>query len=351
MGLSPAWGKVGKVIRSKNRLIILWVLLLIVGVGLFVWSLRAAPLREIASVLAQLQAWQIFLILLVNSGIIFLFALRWWLILRQQGYRLSYAAVTGYRLAGFALSFFTPGQHFGGEPLQVLLLRQNHKVPGSTALTGVALDKAIELFSNFLVLTIGLLLLFGSGFLNGLGINQVLFLSIPILILPALYLFFTGKGARPLSRLIARLKGRLADGLKQTEKQLGELVRTHPRLLLQGLGVSALVWAVLFFEFWLMLRFLGLDLDSTQLLSVVIAGRVALLSPTPGALGALEASQVLVMQAIGFDPAYGLSLSLLIRARDIFFALIGVGIAVLSKGNVRMVGFRMHRGKKNGSSR
>jgi uncharacterized protein (TIRG00374 family) len=331
MGCPPARGKVGKVIRSKNRLVILWIALLIVGVGLFVWSLRAAPLQEIAAVLAQLQAWQIFVILLVNSGIIFLFALRWWLILQRQGYQLPYVAVTGYRLAGFALSYFTPGQHFGGEPLQVLLVRRNHKVPTSTAVAAVALDKAIELFSNFLVLAVGLILLLGSGLLDGLAINQILVLSIPILVLPLIYLSFLKSGARPLARLLTKLMGAIAEGLKKTEDQLGELIQKHPSLFLQGLGVSGLVWAVLFFEFWLMLRFLGLDLDATQLLAVVIAGRVALLAPTPGALGALEASQVLVMQAIGFDAAYGLSLSLLIRARDIFFALIGLGVAAFSK--------------------
>jgi uncharacterized protein (TIRG00374 family) len=331
MGYSAPGRKIHKVIRSKNRLVILWAALLILGVSLFVWSLRAAPLQEITSVLARLQAWQISAILLVNSGIIFLFALRWWLILRRQGYQLPYVAVTGYRLAGFALSYFTPGQHFGGEPLQVLLVRRNHKVPASTAVAAVALDKAIELFSNFLVLAVGLILLLGSGFLDGLVINQVLLISIPILVLPLIYLSLLKRGARPIGRLINRLAGRLAEGLKNTENQLGELIQKHPNLFILGLGVSALVWAVLFFEFWLMLRFLGLNLDATQLLAVVIAGRVALLAPTPGALGALEASQVLVMQAIGFDAAYGLSLSLLIRARDIFFALIGLGVAALSK--------------------
>ncbi len=318
-------------IQPRSRLIILWVALLLLGAGLFIWALRAAPLQEIVSVLAQLQTWQIVTILLVNSGIIVLFALRWWLILGRQGYRLPYAAITGYRLAGFALSYFTPGQHFGGEPLQVLLVRRNHKVPASTALAAVALDKSIELFSNFLVLTVGLLLLLGSGLLEGLAVNQVLLLSIPILVMPITYLSFLKRGARPIAGLIGRLRGRMAGGLNRTEDQLGDLIQSHPNLFIQGLGVSVLVWAVLFFEFWLMLRFLGLNVDASQLLAVVIAGRVALFAPTPGALGALEASHVLVMQALGFDAAYGLSLSLLIRARDIFFALIGLGVAALSK--------------------
>jgi uncharacterized membrane protein YbhN (UPF0104 family) len=130
-------------------------------------------------------------------------------------------------------------------------------------------------------------------------------------------------GWRPLGRLLRDRKGRIARGLADAETHLAELAGT-PRLLLLCLLASALVWATIFFEFWLMLQFLGVDVTAVQLLAIVIAGRIALLAPTPGALGALEASQVAVMQALGLGAAQGLALGLLIRSRDIFFALVGL---------------------------
>ena len=47
------------------------------------------------------------------------------------------------------------------------------------------------------------------------------------------------------------------------------------------------------------------------------AARIAFLLPAPGGLGVLEASQVLTFSALGLNPAVGLSLTLLIRVRDI----------------------------------
>jgi len=51
------------------------------------------------------------------------------------------------------------------------------------------------------------------------------------------------------------------------------------------------------------------------------------LMPMPGGLGALEASQALALGALGFGPAAGLSLALLIRARDLSFGALGLLLA------------------------
>lgn len=301
----------------------LLALALLAAAALLWWSLRDVSWADLARVLGTLRAWQIAVVLVVNAGMILLFALRWWLILRAQGYRLSFLPVARYRLAAFAISYFTPGQHFGGEPLQVVLLHRQHKVPSGTAVASVALDKAMELFANFAVLVGGIAILLASGLFPGLPLQGALPFAILLLLLPPAYLIAVVRGWRPSKGLANKFKNRVTKALAAAEDQLSGLAR-KPGLLLQCLLASVLVWAALFFEFWLMLHFLGLTVDGLQLLAVVIAGRIALLAPTPGALGALEASQVLAMQALGFDPAYGLGLGILIRARDIFFALVGL---------------------------
>ncbi len=72
------------------------------------------------------------------------------------------------------------------------------------------------------------------------------------------------------------------------------------------------------------LRFLGLGLTLIQLVVILTAARIAFLLPLPGGIGTLEASQVLAFQALGFDPALGLSFSLAVRARDVLFGGIGL---------------------------
>ena len=78
------------------------------------------------------------------------------------------------------------------------------------------------------------------------------------------------------------------------------------------------------FEYWLMTYFLGLRLSLMQAVSTLTAARLAFLTPLPGGLGALEASQVLALQTLGLESTYGISISLLIRLRDILFGLAGL---------------------------
>jgi hypothetical protein len=310
--------------NGRTRLIIISAVVLILAIVLLIWALRGVPLKDVVKILGALQAWQIAVILLVNSGIIFLFALRWWLILRAQGKAPPYVSLVRYRLAAFSISYFTPGQQFGGEPLQVLFLHNRHQIANSTAMASVALDKAFELFANFAVLSGSIAILLSNELFAKYSLEQALPLSIALLLVPLVYFFALRIGRRPFGLLLRKFKNKLTGAIIEAEKQLAELTGRRPALLLRCFTASVLVWAALFFEFWLMLVFLGLSLNGMQLPGVVVASRIALLAPTPGALGALEASQVLAMQALGFDPAYGLSLSLLIRARDIFFGLLGL---------------------------
>ena len=59
-------------------------------------------------------------------------------------------------------------------------------------------------------------------------------------------------------------------------------------------------------------------------LMVLTAVRFAFLLPLPGGLGTVEAAQVLTLRQLGFDPAVGLSASVLIRGRDVLLGLTGL---------------------------
>ena len=79
-----------------------------------------------------------------------------WLILRAFGQRVPFFSVMGLRLAGFALSYFTPGPQVGGEPLQVFLLKKRHAIPTTAGVASVFLDKLFEILANFTFLVLGL---------------------------------------------------------------------------------------------------------------------------------------------------------------------------------------------------
>jgi uncharacterized membrane protein YbhN (UPF0104 family) len=101
-------------------------------------------------------------------------------------------------------------------------------------------------------------------------------------------------------------------------------VRQRPFVLAQILLLSVLAWAGALLEFWLCLRFLGSEAGLVETVSALTVARLAFLLPFPGGLGALEVSQTLAAHWLGWGAAFGLALSLVVRARDVVLAISGL---------------------------
>ena len=114
----------------------------------------------------------------------------------------------------------------------------------------------------------------------------------------------------------------------QGEMLTESLLHRHRRPFLLANLYSLGHWIGVFVEFWLMAALLGHSLSFLQLLSVVIAARLAFLTPLPAGLGVLESTLPWVTAALGLGSVLGLSLCLLIRVRDILFSLAGLGLTM-----------------------
>ncbi len=296
---------------------------------------RTIPLAGTWAALRRLRGWQIVALLAANGLVLLAMNGRWAIILRGQGYHVPWLTLLGYRLAAFGLSYFTPGPQFGGEPAQVYFLERDHGIPRPAAVAALAVDKAQELTVNFAFLAAGVLVVLQGGLFAGVvGMEAALF-ALGLLALPVFFLAALGIGRRPVSGLLlmagkARpLQDRPAyqkiiQTAQESEAQVAQLTRAAPLFLVGAFFVSLLGWLALIGEFWLMMTFLGLPLTAVQTITALTAARIAFLLPLPGGLGTLEASQVLVLGMMGFDPALGISASLLIRARDVLLGGLGL---------------------------
>ena len=316
----------------------LWLAVLL----LFIWIWQLVSPAEIWLVLSRLSLGPVMLLIALNGLALISMSGRWWLILRAQGHQVPYFSLVGYRLAGFGVSYFTPGPQFGGEPLQVYLVKRHHGVPGSTAIAGVTLDKLLELLVNFAFLVGGLLLVLQQRIFPDLIAALLTGLGLVMLAVPLLILFTLSTGGAPFSWLLqlsdwvvlkfggeARLQTltlyqKIARVGRASEQQMTAFCRQHPAALLVAFGVSLVTWGLLVAEYWLALHLLGATLTPAQTIIALTAARVAILLPLPGGLGTLEASQVLAMQLLAFEPAIGLSLSLVIRVRDLLLGGLGL---------------------------
>ena len=305
--------------------------------ALLAWAFRNAPLAQIWTTLRRLQLWQIGVIGLVNGLIYLLISLRWWIIVRAQNRGVSFFSLLAARVAAFGVSYFTLGPQVGGEPLQVLALQRRHGLTYSRATASVLMDKLLEFLVNFLLLALGLGASLQAAPRVLAGNNDIrlvvglagLFL---LMLWPPVHILLLYNHFQPLTWLLRALpfapaRSRVARFLRAAEWLAGTFCRHHPRALLASLGVSLLAGAGMLLDYALMLDFLGIHLSIWQSLAGGTAGWLSFLAPLPGGLGALEASQVLALGFFGVSSAAAASVTLLMRARDLFVGSLGLLLA------------------------
>lgn len=311
-----------------------WLLVL---VGLLYFALRNAPLIEIWNTLKTLKASQVVLILVINALVIGLMTARWWIIVHAENPSVPFLPLVGYRLSVFGLSYFTPGPQVGGEPLQIIYLQKKHGLSFARATSAVIMDKLLEFLVNFILIGVGAWAIVKLGLISGTGIrlNLSLIGLAVLLIWPLVHVTLLYRGITPISRILLRQPFIQRDHrslrlVVAAERMASAFCRKHVRAMFTAIGVSLLSILGIAVEYYLMVGFLGMQIDAVQTFASLTAMQVAFLMPLPGGLGALEASQVFALGAFG-QPAYAaISLTLLMRARDILNG--GIGLLLAGRG-------------------
>ena len=319
--------------RTGWRWLALALMWLAVAVLLW-WVARTVSLHAVWEIVSALTPERLLIWLGLNACIVLLLTMRWWLILRAQSAGVGFAPLLRHRLVLFAVSYFTPGPHVGGEPVAVYLLRREHGVPGSVSMASLAIDRALDLLLNFAFIGAGVWLIAQRGFGGRLNLTGVT-VSLVVVALLLVFLVAFWAGERPLtalSYLLQRLApqrpilSRAVQAVRHTEDEIARFLRVHTGVALSVLVLSAFIWLLLIAEFWLTLSFLGLPLPLPDLIIVMVAARIAYLLPSPAALGTLEGSQTLIFTVMGLNPAIAISMALLIRMRDVALGLIGLAL-------------------------
>ena len=280
-------------------------------------QLRGVPLSELAF-------WG-----LLNALVLVLMTARWRVLLEGLGADVPLTRLALHRLAGFGVSFLTPGPQFGGEPLQVLLLTRREGVPNGTAVSSVALDKMLDLVSSFAFLAIALGFLSERSLIHVDGSMWVRAMPLIPIVLVAGYFAGLAFGTRPLTSMIRRVRraklAKLLGLVMDAERLACDLVRDRHDVMVRAVALSALSWVVQVAEFWWMLDLLQADATFVATVSLLLLVRLAFLLPLPGGLGALEAALVLGASMVGLPEVLGLTAALMIRVRDLSLALSGAG--------------------------
>lgn len=312
------------------------VVYLVLGLLLY-FALRHAPFAEIWNILKGLQLSQIGLLLIINAVVIACMTARWWIIVRAENPSVPFFPLIGYRLSVFGVSYFTLGPQVGGEALQVLYLQRNHGLSFARATSAVIMDKLFEFLVNFLLIGIGVWSIIRVGLFadNGIRLSLSLIGLAILLIWPLVHILLLYNGKYPISKILLsqpfiQQKNKTIRLVLVAERMASAFCRKHIGALFLSLGASVLAMLGIVLEYYLMINFLGMKIDVVQIFAALTSMQIAFLIPLPGGLGALEASQVFALGAFGQTASAAISLTWLMRARDILNG--GIGLLLAGRG-------------------
>ena len=337
--------------RKTARNWLIRIIVLVILALLLWWALRKAPLAEIWTAIRQLRLWQIAVILALNGIFYIIATLRWWIIIRADNPQVPYFPLLGVRVSVFGVSYFTLGPQVGGEPLQVLALQRRYGLSYTHATATVLMDKILEFLVDFLLLAVGLVAILRAGVLTGnsLQFSGDLVLLAFLVFWPPIHLILLYKRRYPLSGLVQRIpfikqNSKPVRFLRAAERLAGRFCQRHPRRLLAAGVCSLLGGAGMLLDYALMTYFLHIPLPFWKMTAGWMMGWISLVMPLPGGLGAREASQVFTLGKFGFSAAVALSLTLVMRGRDMLIG--GLGLLLAGSGSLRAIRAPASRSKQ-----
>ncbi len=320
-----------------QRATLFTLLLWLSALALAAWTLAQLPLTDISTSITALNAAQWLVWIGLNCAIILLLSLRWQILLQALAVPINFFRLLIIRQAGQAVSFITPGPQFGGEPLQIYWLYKLG-MPLRSALLSLGLDRFFELWINFSVLLLAvMILLFATGDGGNPTIGDWKNALLPLLLFLGLMLLLAWvliKQPDWINRRLERVAARWQHNyrlskINQHWQSLGDdlrlALRTQKIHFAWAIVLSLLGWLGLLGELFLILHFVGIQADLHSFLIILVAMRMALLLPMPGGVGTLEAAVLWSFTTLNLPASAALGVIALMRLRDGIILLVGLG--------------------------
>jgi phosphatidylglycerophosphate synthase len=300
-------------------------------------ALFAGALYYASVTMTRETVWRLSLALplsLLLSGLWHLARTWAWAACFPQPRQVGFLRLARVRLSAEAFSYLTFGAMVG-EPLKVVLL--SGSVDARQATAAVALDRVAYLVGTTMIVGIGAVLA-----MAGLPLTLVWFRvfrtfaigAAAVTLLTVVVVLGRGRYRDSRLRLIDRAlrplfgKGRVARFTSAVERQMLDLVRGNPTRLLVLVTATGASYLLMALEAYVIVRASGASFTPTGALATETLSRVASFASAfiPANLGALEASSLVAVAAVGAAAGGGAALALARRLRGMFWA--GVGLAI-----------------------
>ncbi len=302
---------------------------IIVGLVSFIYILNSFSASEVFDPFKNASLWAVLGFIAVSFLISCVLTLKWYVINKSMGINIPFWHLYFYRLAGYCISYVTPGPRIGGEPVMANLLKKRG-VDYVKSLSAMLVDKTFDASSSGITFVIGVL-----AAITWLALpSDTKYLMILIAaIFCALIIYFYSRMLQGKDFLLKILSITSLDRLGIVKKYRQKIVSFEKisirfykkeKTAFVAAAVLAFTGVILtFFEYFFVLKILGQSTSVLGIFLMVSFVGIALLLPIPAAIGSLEAGQVFAASLNSLKSSIGLGVSFIIRARDVVWVSLG----------------------------
>ena len=280
--------------------------------------------------------WKFFILLLITFLSAILGTLSWRSCLGKQAAAVSISQLFLIRHLGEIASIFNPAGIVGGEALKVHLLCSSQNLEKKTVLASILVSRAIMIFTQLTLFSFVALWLFLPGLKLVTVTHYSDYLILPGISLLLISLLFYGrthiKGLFLSMRFGLVLKnktGPFRTKLNDLYSSMTGLYRANKKAVILATLYALLHWVIGAMEFYLILTFLGIDV---QVLQAILVDMGVVFFKTAGVFipaqaGIEEYGNKIMLSIIGIRGAeIWIAASILRRARQLFWLTFGIGV-------------------------
>jgi len=318
------------------RKAVFYVISLLLGLILFVFSIKQAGIGSILKSISFFPLSAIVIISLANFfAAIIISTQRWKIVIEaQDNCKISFFKVMIAKLAGFTMSYITPSVLVGGEPIRVYMIKESTGCSWEKSLAAAIIDQTVYFFSLLLLMIIGFLFLADHFSLpRSITYGFWAIIAMGVIILHMFYSRVISK--RPgkegffmfiintfrLNR-IKYIKNK-ENGIKRTEKIISEFFRDKREALLKVFLLAIAEVAAYLLTVWIIAFYLGAKVTIFSSISIFAIITLASFIPIPGSLGSMEASITFIFNLLSLGGGNGFTFSLVFRLVNIMIVIAG----------------------------
>ncbi len=304
---------------------LLFLISLFVGIGLFIWIINFVGWQEVKNAFLVFTGREGIIIFALTLLILIMGNWKWQEILRGEDVEVSFWKIFKPFLAGFGVMFLAPTIIGLGEIVRAYGLKRKNNIAWPKAMASVVIDRIFEWTVNLIIIFFGVLI-----FLYEIGLPPkniiIIFVGVFSFLIAGIFLFYFKIIKREsIVKTVGRVfNERLDKEPFDTEKELFNFFKIQNKPMWTSLGISFLRAGIMYLRTWFLILFLGKKISVLSSLSILGFSYFAAIIPIPTSLGSHEIVQTFVFKSLGLGVSPATVFTMIIRAVELLFALMGV---------------------------